>query len=194
MIGIIDYGSGNVKSLINVIKDFGMDYVLINKIELLQNCDKLLLPGVGEASFAMRKLAEYNLINFIKNTIVPILGICLGLQLFTEYSEEGNIECLGIIEDKTIKFNKKNLIIPHMGWNDITIATENHLVKGIDNGTDFYFANSFYYPVNKYTVATTNYGVDFSAIINKDNYWGIQFHPEKSGVQGIKIMENFLKL
>ena len=116
--------------------------------------------------------------------------------VFGEYGEKILIakRSKNIIEDKTIKFNKKNLIIPHMGWNDITIATENHLVKGIDNGTDFYFANSFYYPVNRYTVATTNYGVDFSAIINKDNYWGIQFHPEKSGVQGIKIMENFLKL
>lgn len=194
MIGIIDYGSGNIKSILNVLNSLEVEFILTNSQEELQKCEKILLPGVGEASFAMKKLTEYNLINFIKNVEVPLLGICLGLQLLTESSEEGDAVCLGIIDEKTVKFKDENLIIPHMGWNEINILRENKILKGINKNDNFYFANSYYCPVNKYTVATTNYGEDFSAIINKDNYWGIQFHPEKSGEKGIKIMENFIKL
>ncbi len=194
MIGVIDYGSGNIKSILNVLNDFSTEFILTNKVEELSKCDKILLPGVGEASYAMNRLKEYNLVEFLKSLTIPMLGICLGLQLLTKNSEEGNTECLGIIDETTLKFKENNLIIPHMGWNEITIEKECQLTNGIENKKDFYFANSYYCPVNKFTIATTNYGCNFSAIINKDNYWGIQFHPEKSAEQGIKIMENFIKL
>ncbi len=194
MIGIIDYGSGNIKSIINVIDQMKINYTLSNNIKELSTCNKILLPGVGEANYAMNKLKELNLVDFIKNLKTPLLGICLGLQLLTDSSEEGETECLGIINVKTVKFNDKNLIIPHMGWNDIKIISENRLLKGVNSGSDFYFANSYYAPINKYTIAVTNYGVDFSVVINKDNFWGVQFHPEKSGKNGIKILENFFSL
>jgi glutamine amidotransferase len=194
MIGIIDYGSGNVKSILNVLEELSADYVLTNKIEELDKCQKILLPGVGEASYAMKKLNEYKLIEYLKNLKIPMLGICLGLQLLTKSSEEGETECLSIINETTIKFKNDNLIIPHMGWNEINMIKKCKLTEGIENNKDFYFANSYYCPLNNFTVAYSNYGVNFSAIVNRDNYWGIQFHPEKSGKQGIKIMENFIRL
>lgn len=193
MIGIIDYGSGNIKSIVNVIDQMGINYILSGNKSELSICDKILLPGVGEANYAMNRLKELDLVDFIRNLKVPFLGICLGLQLLTDSSEEGKTDCLEIVNIKTVKFND-SLIIPHMGWNDIKIIKENKLLDGIINGNDFYFANSYYAPVNKYTVAFTRYGVDFSAVINKDNFWGVQFHPEKSGKNGIKILENFFSL
>ena len=194
MIGIIDYGSGNIKSILNVLDELSAEYILTNKVEELEICKKILLPGVGEASYAMKKLNEYKLVEYLKNLKIPMLGICLGLQLLTTSSEEGDTECLGIINTKTVKFNKFDLIVPHMGWNEINLIKECKLTEGIENNKDFYFANSYYCPLNNFTVAYSNYGVNFSAIVNRDNYWGIQFHPEKSGKQGIKIMENFVRL
>jgi len=194
MIGIIDYDAGNIQSVINALDDYDIDYILSYKTEELEKCSKIILPGVGEANYAMNKLKEKNLIEFIKNYKKPFIGICLGMQLLCEYSEERETECLGIIPTSVVKFNSENVIVPQMGWNDVKQLSKDKLFANIPDETSFYFANSYYVPKNQYTVASCDYETEISAIVKKDNFYGMQFHPEKSGKCGIKILENFIKL
>lgn len=194
MIGIIDYDAGNIQSVINALDDYDIDYILSYKTEELEKCSKIILPGVGEANYAMNKLKEKNLIEFIKNYKNPFIGICLGMQLLCEYSEERETECLGIIPTSVVKFHSENVIVPQMGWNDVKQLSEDKLFANIPDETSFYFANSYYVPKNQYTVASCDYEKEISAIVKKDNFYGMQFHPEKSGKFGIKILENFIKL
>ncbi len=194
MIGIIDYDAGNIQSVINALDDYDIDYILSYNTEELEKCSKIILPGVGEANYAMNKLKEKNLIAFIKNYKKPFIGICLGMQLLCEFSEERETTCLGIIPTSVIKFNSENVIVPQMGWNDVKQLSEDKLFESIPDETSFYFANSYYVPKNQYTIASCNYEKEISAIVKKDNFYGMQFHPEKSGKLGIKILENFIKL
>jgi len=193
MIGIIDYGAGNTASVENVLIQLQQDYRIVKTESDVMNCEKLILPGVGEASYAIKRLNMNNLINFLRVTKKLVLGICLGMQLLCEKSEEGNAKCLGIIPCDAIKF-QGNIKIPHMGWNSIQIKSKSKLMEGIDSESYFYFAHSYYVPLNEYTTVTVDYSTQISAVVQKDNYFGVQFHPEKSGENGIKLIKNFIEL
>jgi len=194
MIAIIDYGAGNVASVANAIKEFTEDFVITKREIDICRADKIILPGVGEASYAMRQLAFTNLVNLLRIIKKPLLGICLGAQLLCEKSEEGNVSCLGIFPLTVTQFKDENLKIPHMGWNQVFSVKESKLYEGIKDGENFYFANSYYIPGSDYTTGKTIYGVETAASIEKSNFYGVQFHPEKSGPAGIKLLKNFIEL
>ncbi len=194
MIALIDYGAGNTASVVNVLKDLKVDFKLTGISDDLKIADKIILPGVGEASFAMKKLHELNLIELIKATSKPFLGICLGMQLLCKTTEEGNSDCLGIIPVKVKRFNEHNLKVPHMGWNQISEIQDEQLLNSVSSGSYFYFAHSYFVPINKWTTSSSEYGLKFSASVKYRNFFGVQFHPEKSASEGIKIIKNFLEL
>jgi len=192
-IGIINYGAGNIFSLTAALKRQGIDYGMVNLPEELDNYERIIIPGVGHAAKAMEKLKASGMIHSILQLKKPVLGICLGMQLLTNYSEEGNQNLLGLIPLQTLNFEGKiALKVPHMGWNIIKQVKESELMKSIPSQSYFYFVHSFYIEYNpKFTVASCNYGISFSAIIQNDNFYGVQFHPEKSGVVGELILKNF---
>lgn len=194
MIALIDYGAGNTASVANALNELGHEYLLTNKEIEICRADKVIFPGVGEASFAIKQLHRYNLINLLRIVKRPMLGICLGMQLMCEYSTEGNVACLGIIPGTVEKFDSSLVNVPHMGWNEVIQKKESRLFRDIKDGEFFYFANSYYLPVNEFSTSTANHGIDFTASLEKDNYYGIQFHPEKSGEAGLKLLNNFLEL
>ena len=198
MTGIIDYDAGNIRSVENALKRLGADYVLTSDIGELASCDRLLLPGVGEAGWAMAKLRERGLADFIRHTDLPLLGICLGMQLLCSWSEEGNTGCLGIFSNKIRHFRTflpagERLKVPQMGWNSID-SLKSDLFSGVAEGSYVYFVHSYFADLNENTVASTEYGIRFSSALGKDNFMGCQFHPEKSGDVGEKIIANFLKI
>jgi glutamine amidotransferase len=194
MIAIIDYGAGNTASVINVLEELKAEFVLSNDKKVIQSADKIILPGVGEASSAMRKLNELNLVEELRNTTKPFLGICLGMQLLFSKTEEGNVECLNVIPGEVKKFNLANIKVPHMGWNEIIKLNRDELLSEINDKTFFYFAHSYYMPKNDFSTSVSNYGLNFSASVRYKNFYGVQFHPEKSAQQGIQIIKNFLSL
>lgn len=194
MIAIVDYGSGNIQSVVNALNDLKCDYIVTSREIDICNSDKIIFPGVGEASFAVKKLHKLNLFTMLRVVKKPMLGICLGMHLLLEKSLEGNSSCLGIIPGSTNKFDNTKIKVPHMGWNKIKIINESPLFNNIKDESYFYFAHSYYVPVNQYTIATTNYDVDFSSVIEKENFYGVQFHPEKSGEVGIQLLKNFIEL
>lgn len=194
MIAVIDYGAGNVASVANALSQLNKDYKISNNELEICKADKIIFPGVGEASFAIKQLHLLNLFSLLRIIKKPMLGICLGMQLMMDSSAEGNVACLGIFPGVVQKFDSSKTKVPHMGWNDIKLLKESKLFDGIKNGERFYFANSFYVPVNKFTTSITNNNIDFSASLEKDNFYGVQFHPEKSGDAGLKILKNFCEL
>jgi len=194
MIVIIDYGAGNTASVINVLEELKVEFVLSNDKKIIQSADKIILPGVGEASSAMRKLNELNLVDELRNTTKPFLGICLGMQLLFSKTEEGNVECLNVIPGEVKKFNLANIKVPHMGWNEIIKLNNDEMLSEINDKTFFYFAHSYYMPKNDFSTSVSNYGLNFSASVRYKNFYGVQFHPEKSAQQGIQIIKNFLSL
>jgi len=188
---IIDYGAGNIQSIKFAFQRLGVEAILTNNPEEINNADKVIFPGVGEASSAMDKLWGSGLHDVITNLKQPVLGICLGMQLMCNSSEEGNTKGLGIFDTEVIKF--ENIVkVPQIGWNKIE-QLKGELFQGLNN--DFiYLVHSFYAPKSEDTIATSTYGVSYSAALQKDNFYGVQFHPEKSGDYGQKILENFLTL
>jgi len=195
MTAVIDYGAGNTASVVNVLSELGDKFIITNDKKILQKSDRIILPGVGEAASAMNRIKELDLISFIQNYKNPFLGVCLGMQLLCERSTEGNVECLGIIKDLVVeKFNNENMKVPHMGWNNIEIINQNKLYKSLESGDYFYFANSYYVPICTNTLAVTNYGITFSSSVAHENFYGVQFHPEKSSDKGIQLIKNFLEL
>ena len=194
MIALIDYGAGNVASVSNALAELNQEFkITSNEVEICK-ADKIIFPGVGEASFAMRQLHLLNLFSALRMVKKPMLGICLGMQLMMDNSTEGNVACLGIFTGTVLKFDSTKTKVPHMGWNDIKKISESKLFTGIKNGERFYFANSYYVPVNEFTTAITTNDIDFSASLEKGNFYGVQFHPEKSGDAGLKILKNFIEL
>jgi glutamine amidotransferase len=195
MIGIINYGAGNIFSLTAALERLNIPYGMVNSAEELDLYSHIIIPGVGHAGTAMKKLVQTGLVEPIKALKKPVLGICVGMQLLTQHSEEGDAEMMNIFPIKTKLFDKKNNIkIPHMGWNNVNFEN-NPLLQGVDNQAQFYFVHSYYIEYNsKFDVATVNYGVPFSAAIQKDNFYGVQFHPEKSGAAGERLLINFSTL
>jgi glutamine amidotransferase len=194
MIALIDYGAGNLKSVANALDDFKVEYIVTNKSDEIISAEKIIFPGVGEAGSAMSKLNEQTIIESIKFTDKPLLGICLGMQLLATFSEEGNTKCLDVVQTVVKQFDSTQVKVPHMGWNQVEYKNQNKLFTSIESGENFYFANSFYVPVTEYTIASTNYGIIFSAALNKNNFYGVQFHPEKSGHAGLQLLKNFIDL
>lgn len=195
MIALIDYGSGNVASVANALTELKEEFKISNNEVEICRADKIIFPGVGEASFAIRQLHMLNMFSVLRMVKKPILGICLGMQLMADHSTEGNAACLGIFPVSVEKFDPSKSKVPHMGWNDIKIKSPGKLFTEIKDGERFYFANSYYIPVNEYTTAVTdNNGFLFTAAMEKGNYYGVQFHPEKSGDAGLKLLKNFIEL
>lgn len=193
-IGIIDYGAGNVRSVQFALERLNAKTVLSASPDELNSCDKIIFPGVGHAKPAMEKLKESGLDQFIISTKKPLLGICLGMQLMCKFSEEGNTDCLGIFNTKVSLFDAgMGLKIPHMGWNT-TQPSQSVLYKGLDVDPYFYFVHSYYVPEMENTSAITSYGLPFSASLERDNFFGVQFHPEKSSRVGEKLLQNFIQL
>ena len=196
MIAIVDYDTGNLRSVCNVLERVGAEYCVTDDHDIIRSADKVLLPGVGEASSAMKKLQERGLCEVIKGLKQPVLGICIGLQLMCKSSEEGNAECLGIFDTVVRKFvpaPAEGVKVPHMGWNEIK-NLRSPLFKGIDEGAFVYFVHSFAPDMCEGTIATSANGREIAAAINKDNFYGAQFHPEKSGAVGELIIKNFIEL
>lgn len=194
MIALIDYGAGNLKSVANALEDFNTEFIITNNSDEINSAEKIIFPGVGEAASAMEKLKQKNIVDAIKNTAKPLLGICLGMQLLATFSEERNTKCLDIVNACVKQFDSEKVKVPHMGWNKVEYKNTDKLFTGIHSGENFYFANSFYVTITEYTIASTEYDIMFSAAINKNNFYGVQFHPEKSGKAGLQVLRNFVEL
>ena len=194
-VAIIKYNAGNIYSVVHGLRRIGVEPVVTDDFDIIRSADKVIFPGVGEASSTMAYLKEKNLDVLIKNLKQPVLGICIGLQLMCRFSEEGNTECLGIFNTDVKRFNLINPgdKVPHMGWNTIHSLKTELFDKDMEENY-LYYVHSFYASVCEQTIAKTDYMNVFSAALHKDNFYATQFHPEKSGPIGEKILTNFLKL
>ena len=201
MIAIVNYDTGNIRSVTNALARVGCtDWVYTDDKKILAKADKVILPGVGEASTAMAKLAGRGLDAFIPTLTRPVLGICVGTQLMCQSSEEGDVQCMGIFRTKVIKFQsdivnsgESPFKVPHMGWNQIA-DLRTPLFEGVDEGAYIYYVHSYYPELCADTIATSHYINGFSGTLGRDNFFGTQFHPEKSGIVGAQIIKNFLEL
>ena len=195
LVAIIKYNAGNIYSVDYGVRRLGIEPVITADKEILQKADRIIFPGQGEAGTTMQYLKEHRLDELIKNLKQPVLGICIGMQLLCRFSEEGNTDCLGVFDVPVLKFQpeKQEDKIPHIGWNNLS-NLKTDLYRGLPGGDFVYFVHSYYVPENKYTIATTEYIQKFSASMHKDNFYATQFHPEKSGAAGEKILRNFLQI
>lgn len=195
MIGIVNYGAGNIFSLTSALSRLGLSYGMINAEQDFEQYSHIIIPGVGHAGAAMEKLNQTGLVDSIRQLKKPVLGICVGMQLLTSHSQEGDATLMNIIPLETKLFDKDlGIKIPHMGWNNIEIKN-NLLFEGVENQTQFYFVHSYFIEYNAiFEIATATYGLQYSAAIQKDNFYGVQFHPEKSGAAGEQLLLNFSKL
>lgn len=194
MIAIIDYKAGNTCSVQNALRRLNADHVLTDDKEQIVNADKVIFPGVGHAKAAMDILNSKGLVSVIKGLKQPLLGVCLGMQLLCAKSEEADTNCLNIISLDVLKFsdNSSQYKVPHMGWNTLQ-STNGPIFEGLSAENHCYFVHSYYVPIAEYTISTSNYIHDFSSGVKKDNFIGVQFHPEKSGKVGEQIIKNFLE-
>jgi imidazole glycerol-phosphate synthase subunit HisH len=190
-VAIVKYNGGNTQSVVFALERMGISAVVTNDKEAIGNADKVIFPGVGEASSAMKYLKENGLDKLIADLSQPVLGICLGMQLLCSHSEEGNTSGLGVFDIKVKRFAGEK--VPHMGWNTVNGASS--LLEGIPVADPhFYFVHSYYAEECRYTTAVTEYGQRFSSILQKDNFYGVQFHPEKSAEAGELVIKNFIAL
>ncbi|MCF6212833.1 MAG: imidazole glycerol phosphate synthase subunit HisH [Flavobacteriaceae bacterium] len=189
---IINYGAGNIQSIKFAFQRLGYDAVLSDNYEEIRTADKVIFPGVGEASSAMKKLKSKGLDKLIPNLKQPVLGICLGMQLMCNHCEEGDTHGLGIFDADVIKFNK-DVKVPQIGWNQIE-NLKSDLFKGVNEKEYMYLVHSYYVPLNNEAIAVTDYELKYASALQKNNFYGVQFHPEKSGTVGAEILKNFLKL
>lgn len=200
---IIDYGMGNLRSVEKKLHKLGAEVVISDNQETIDNSDKLVLPGVGHFKNGIDNLKRLDLLDLLNERVlnqkVPVLGICLGMQLFAKRSEEGNIGGLNWIDAEIIRFNVNDKIrykVPHMGWNNITVKKDTKLFKGVDSKDLFYFVHSYHYKMctKEFVLGTSNYSYEFVSAVEKENIFGTQFHPEKSQDSGEKILTNFINL
>ena len=194
MIAIVDYKMGNLRSVENALRRLGADFVVTADADVIRRADKVLLPGVGNAAEAMENLRAADLVDVIRSLRQPVLGICVGMQVMCRHSEEGDVDCLGIFDARVKRFEPAPEVkVPHMGWNRIG-NLESKLFRGMDGGSYVYFVHSYYPELCPDTIATATHGVMFSAALKYENFYGTQFHPEKSGDVGECIIANFLNL
>lgn len=198
---VINTGCANISSVRFALQRLGVEVTVSDDVSVIANADKVFLPGVGSANAAMTSIAVKQLSNCIQSLKQPVLGVCLGMQLMVTESEERNHQhqqdntaCLNLIPGKVKRMQVGELRLPHMGWNTITAVDDSTLFKGIPNNTYFYFVHSFAVDVYEHTLATCEYGNPFSASLHKDNFFGVQFHPERSGAAGAALLENFINL
>lgn len=196
MIVVIDYRAGNLYNVANALKHLKAEFVFSGDPEVVSRADKVILPGVGSARAAMDSLTEQGLIEVLKQLKTPFLGICLGLQLLFERSEEDDTLCLGLIPGAVRRFDSLRFKVPQIGWNQVCYTgNEPLLFKGIPNGSFFYFVHSYYAPcLEGVSLAQSEYADRFSSAVRKDNFWGVQFHPERSGELGLGLLKNFVEL
>ena len=193
MIAVVDYDTGNLRSVAEALRRAGAEFRLTADQRLLREAERVILPGVGEASSAMQRLRERGLDRVIPSLVQPVLGICIGVQLLCRRSEEGDTECLGIFDNEVRRLRTEGLKVPHMGWDSIE-DLRGPLFDGLDEGAYVYYVHSYAPQTNADTIARTTYGETFSAAIRRDNFFGTQFHPEKSASVGERILQNFLRL
>lgn len=194
MIGIIDYGAGNVRSVGNALERIGAEHFVSNEVERLKAAKKLILPGVGEARSTMESLARSGLLEWLPTISQPFLGICIGMQILFDHSDERATACLGLVPGRIQRFNESLVKIPHMGWNRVTIMRPSPLFQNIASSEFFYFVHSFRAPVVQQTIGSTEYDGTFTAAVQRNNYFGVQFHAEKSGNAGLQLLRNFVGL
>ena len=194
MIAIVDYKMGNLRSVENALRRLGADFTVTADADVIRRADKVLLPGVGNAAEAMENLRAAGLVEVIRSLRQPVLGICVGMQVMCRHSEEGDVDCLGIFDARVKRFTPSPQVkVPHMGWNKIG-NLETKLFKDLEGGSYVYFVHSYYPELCPDTIATATHGVMFSAALKYENFYGTQFHPEKSGDVGERIIANFLQL
>ena len=192
-VAIIKYNAGNTASVTNALSRLGVQATITDDADALRAADKVIFPGVGEASTAMRYIRERGLDQVITSLTQPVLGICLGMQLMCESTEENDAQCLGILPYRVSRFESGSLKVPHTGWNQIG-RLNSRLFDGVDDGTRVYFVHGYYVEEGDVTTATTEYGTTFSAAAEARNFYAVQFHPEKSSQAGERILQNFLNL
>lgn len=204
MIAIVDYGLGNIKAFAHVYKSLNISFVIAKHLDDLLYAKKLILPGVGAFDHAMEQLNNSGmrmlLDELVLNKKIPVLGVCVGMQMLANYSEEGKLPGLKWIDGEVKKLvqpsNKDSYYIPHMGWNNINPIKSNNLLNGLDENSRFYFLHSYYFHCidSADSIAVTNYGIEFSSVVNRNNIYGVQFHPEKSHTWGVQVLKNFAEL
>ncbi len=192
-VAVVNYGAGNTASVVNALARLGVEARVTDDADAIRGADKVIFPGVGEASAAMGRLRASGLDSVIRDLTQPFLGICLGMQLLCDSSEENGTECLGLIPIKVKRFPPNGLKVPQIGWNRLA-GVRSSLFAGVESGAHVYFVHGYFAETSARTIASAEYGFTFSAAIHNDNFYGVQFHPEKSGVVGQRILENFLKL
>lgn len=192
---IIQYNAGNIQSVLFALERIGVEAIVTDDKDQILQADKVIFPGVGEASTAMQYLKQRQLDQLIVQLKQPVLGICLGMQLMCKFSEENNTHCLGIFDEQVAKFKpvEEQLKIPQIGWNSI-FDLQSNLFKGIENNAYCYFVHGYFATKGKHAIASASYGITYSAALHKDNFYGVQFHPEKSATVGEKILKNFIEL
>ncbi|GHB75937.1 imidazole glycerol phosphate synthase subunit HisH [Psychrosphaera saromensis] len=202
---IIDTGCANISSVKFAVERLGVTVTVSDDPSVILSADKVFLPGVGSASSAMSNIKQKALVETIQQITKPVLGICLGMQLMTEFSNEvpgshiasnitESVDCLNLIPTEVSRMDTADLVSPHMGWNQIKVEKDNPLFAGIADGSYFYFVHSFCAPVSQYTLASCEYGQAFSAAIGNNNFYGVQFHPERSGDAGATLLQNFIRM
>lgn len=196
MIGIVNYGAGNIFSLTAALDRVGVEYGMINESVDFDQYERIIIPGVGHAGAAMQKLQDTGMVDTILSLTKPVLGICVGMQLMTAYSEEGEVDLLSIVPMRTLHFSSRIAEkVPHMGWNSVAIQRPNPLFEGIENDAYFYFVHSYFIESDtKYSIANCSYGQTFCASLQRNNFFGVQFHPEKSGKRGAQLLLNFSRI
>ncbi|HEX6179612.1 MAG TPA: imidazole glycerol phosphate synthase subunit HisH [Chitinophagaceae bacterium] len=193
---IIKYNAGNIQSVLFALERIGVQAIVTDDVATISAAKRVIFPGVGEASTAMAYLRERNLDSLIRSLRQPVLGICLGMQLLCEFSEENNTACIGVFEDvavRSMNASCSNKKIPQIGWNNIS-NLKSELFKSVKENSYCYFVHGYYASLNSYTIATTDYINEYSSALCKDNFYGVQFHPEKSADVGEQILKNFMKL
>jgi glutamine amidotransferase len=195
MITVIEIGCANTASVLWALERAGAQVRLSSDAAEIAAAEKVVLPGVGAAGYAMSRIHDLGLFETIRNIKVPLLGVCLGQQLLFDGSTEGNVACLGLIPGQVTKMESEDgLVVPHMGWNQLEATHNDPLTTGVKDGDFAYFVHSFVCPVNAHTLSTCTYGQPFAAMVRKDNVWGCQFHPERSSAAGALILKNFLSI
>lgn len=195
MITVIEIGCANTASVLFALERLNVEARLSSSPEEIAAASKVVLPGVGAAGFAMSRIHELGLFDTIRGLKVPLLGVCLGQQLLFDGSDEGDVACLGLIPGQVTKMTaSQDMVVPHMGWNQLDVRRDDPLTAGVKDGDYAYFVHSFVCPVNDFTLASCTYGEPFAAMVRKDNVWGCQFHPERSSATGAQILENFVRL